>query len=323
MQVQGPAGERASANMEFSYDPALFSFVSTNAGSHTGGAGGTVGVHGTNFAVVLRAIKAGNTRLVVAGTDGAIVEGQQPLTSLVSGGANVTTTGTAAPEQPTQPDPQPTQPEEPEQPIEEPNDSTVEPPSIDDDETLEATPITEDEETVSSQVFHQLQQRYDQARASSRTIILVFSVVILLLLVIILNLFLGWRRRQKDLDAYESMYGTSEEPNPKASGKKAEIIDEAKAVEDSQVEVSKEERAIEELQVEAPKVEEEAPKAEEAPKVEESVEPQVEEAVEVSKTETDFEKATEEPPKENANPTQGETLESEVDEDIEIIHLDD
>lgn len=91
--ANGPGKVKASANMEFTYDSSVFSFVSCNADGYTGGEGGSVTASGSNVQVKLRAISQGTAYLKVTGTDGVVSDTQEALDSMVAAGANISATG--------------------------------------------------------------------------------------------------------------------------------------------------------------------------------------------------------------------------------------
>lgn len=93
LTANGPGKVKATANMEFTYDASVFSFVSCSAADYTGGEGGSVTASGSNVQVKLRAISQGTAYLKVTGTGGVVSDTQEALDSMVAAGANISATG--------------------------------------------------------------------------------------------------------------------------------------------------------------------------------------------------------------------------------------
>lgn len=98
LAATGPGGEQAVADMEFTYNSEIFSFVSCNAQGYGGGDGGKVTFRGGSVAVILKAKAAGSCKLKVTGTKGAIRESGQELANMVAAGATIN--GVAAESEP-------------------------------------------------------------------------------------------------------------------------------------------------------------------------------------------------------------------------------
>lgn len=98
LAATGPGGEQAVADMEFTYNSEIFSFVSCNAQGYGGGDGGKVTFRGSSVAVTLKAKAAGSCKLKVTGTKGAIRESGQELANMVAAGATIN--GVAAESEP-------------------------------------------------------------------------------------------------------------------------------------------------------------------------------------------------------------------------------
>lgn len=89
LSALGSAGESAVADMEFSYDASVFSFVSCNADNYSGGAGGKVSVTGSKVVVTLEAIDNGSARVVVTGSNGRTKDSGEALEEMVAAGATI------------------------------------------------------------------------------------------------------------------------------------------------------------------------------------------------------------------------------------------
>lgn len=89
LSAVGSAGEKAVADMEFSYDENVFSFVSCNADNYSGGSGGKVSVSGTKVVITLKAINQGSARVVVTGSNGRTKDSGESLEKMEAAGATI------------------------------------------------------------------------------------------------------------------------------------------------------------------------------------------------------------------------------------------
>ena len=86
LSATGPNNEKATADMEFTYNTSTFSFESCGAPGYTGGAGGTVKASGGMVTVKLKAIAEGNCKLTVNGSNGKIKASGEGLSKMVAAG---------------------------------------------------------------------------------------------------------------------------------------------------------------------------------------------------------------------------------------------
>ena len=70
----GPNGQKATSDMEFTYNASVFSFVSCDTAGYGGGEGGKVTASGSRVNVTLKAISEGSCGLKVTGTNGKLRE---------------------------------------------------------------------------------------------------------------------------------------------------------------------------------------------------------------------------------------------------------
>lgn len=98
LAAQGPGNVQAVADMEFTYNSDVFSFVSCNASGYGGGEGGKVTFRGSSVTVTLKAKAAGSCGLKVTGTKGAIRESGEGLANMVAAGATIRAGAAAEPE---------------------------------------------------------------------------------------------------------------------------------------------------------------------------------------------------------------------------------
>lgn len=98
LAAQGPGNAQAVADMEFTYNSDVFSFVSCNASGYGGGEGGKVTFRGSSVTVTLKAKAAGSCGLKVTGTKGAIRESGEGLANMVAAGATIQAGAAAEPE---------------------------------------------------------------------------------------------------------------------------------------------------------------------------------------------------------------------------------
>lgn len=86
LSATGPNNEKATADMEFTYNTGTFSFESCGAPGYTGGAGGTVKASGGMVTVKLKAIAEGDCGLKVTGSNGKIKASGEELSKMVAAG---------------------------------------------------------------------------------------------------------------------------------------------------------------------------------------------------------------------------------------------
>lgn len=86
LSATGPNNEKATADMEFTYNTGTFSFESCGAPGYTGGAGGTVKASGGMVTVKLKAIAEGDCGLKVTGSNGKIKASGEGLSKMVAAG---------------------------------------------------------------------------------------------------------------------------------------------------------------------------------------------------------------------------------------------
>ncbi len=86
LSATGPNNEKATADMEFTYNTSTFSFESCGAPGYTGGAGGTVKASGGMVTVKLKAIAEGDCGLKVTGSNGKIKASGEELSKMVAAG---------------------------------------------------------------------------------------------------------------------------------------------------------------------------------------------------------------------------------------------
>ena len=86
LSAAGPNNEKATADMEFTYNTSTFSFESCGAPGYTGGAGGTVKASGGMVTVKLKAIAEGDCGLKVTGSNGKIKASGEGLSKMVAAG---------------------------------------------------------------------------------------------------------------------------------------------------------------------------------------------------------------------------------------------
>ncbi len=89
LAAQGPGNAEAVADMEFTYNSDVFSFVSCNASGYGGGEGGKVTFRGSSVTVTLKAKSAGSCSLKVTGTKGAVRQSGESLANMVAAGATI------------------------------------------------------------------------------------------------------------------------------------------------------------------------------------------------------------------------------------------
>lgn len=89
LHAEGAAGEAATADMEFTYDTSVFSFVNCDA-YYSGGEGGKVNASGNTVTITLKVIASGSGGLKVTGSNGKIKDGQESLSSMVPAGVTIT-----------------------------------------------------------------------------------------------------------------------------------------------------------------------------------------------------------------------------------------
>lgn len=87
--------KKATADMVFTYNSEIFSFVSCNAHSYTGGEGGKVSFNGSIVDVKLKAIAPGSTAVKVEGSNGKSQSSGEALDSLVAAGVRIEVSGNA------------------------------------------------------------------------------------------------------------------------------------------------------------------------------------------------------------------------------------
>lgn len=92
LHAEGSGGETATADMEFTYDTSVFSFVSCDA-YYSGGEGGKVNASGSTVTITLKAIASGSAGLKVSGSNGKLADSQESLSSMVPAGVTITAGG--------------------------------------------------------------------------------------------------------------------------------------------------------------------------------------------------------------------------------------
>lgn len=94
LQAQGANGEAATADMVFTYDTSVFSFVNCE-GYYTGGEGGTVNASGGSVNITLKAISSGSGSLKVSGSNGKLKDSQEALSAMAAAGVRIEASGEA------------------------------------------------------------------------------------------------------------------------------------------------------------------------------------------------------------------------------------
>lgn len=94
LQAQGAGGEAATADMVFTYDTSVFSFVSCE-GYYTGGEGGTVNASGGSVNLTLKAVSSGSGSLKVSGSNGKLKDSQEALSAMAAAGVRIEASGEA------------------------------------------------------------------------------------------------------------------------------------------------------------------------------------------------------------------------------------
>lgn len=89
LSAAGSGGEKATADMEFTYNSSVFSFVSCNAEGYGGGEGGKVTFRGSSVTVKLKATGSGSCNLKVTGSNGTVRESGASLDNMVAAGTTI------------------------------------------------------------------------------------------------------------------------------------------------------------------------------------------------------------------------------------------
>lgn len=93
LQARGSNEEAATADMEFTYNSQVFSFVSCNA-EYSGGEGGKVITSGKDVSVKLKAVSSGDAGLKVTGSNGRLSDSQEALSNMAPAGVALSVSGT-------------------------------------------------------------------------------------------------------------------------------------------------------------------------------------------------------------------------------------
>ena len=97
LRATGPGGESATADMVFTYNSGILSFVSCDASGSSGG-DGTVTATGSTVTVKLEVVGTGSANLGLKATNGVINSSQEALDSMTAAGTSVTAGGGASTE---------------------------------------------------------------------------------------------------------------------------------------------------------------------------------------------------------------------------------
>ncbi len=92
LHAEGSGGEAATADMEFTYDAGIFSFVSCDA-YYSEGEGGKVNASGNTVTITLKVIAPGSSKVQVSGSNGKLKDSQESLSSMVPAGVTITAGG--------------------------------------------------------------------------------------------------------------------------------------------------------------------------------------------------------------------------------------